>query len=118
MSRRSNRVADLLRFEITDLIQRELQDPRIGLTSVTHVDLSPDLRNARVSFSVLGEDRQRADTIEALQRAKGFIKSRLAKRLRTMRRIPDLTFALDRGAEHSQHISDLLENLHDSDDPS
>lgn len=117
MSRRSNRVADLLRFEITDLIQREIQDPRIGLTSVTTVDLSPDLRNARVSFSVLGDDEKRASTIEALQKAKGFIKSRLAKRLRTMRRIPNLSFELDRGAEHSQHISDLLENLNDPNEP-
>ena len=117
MTRRSHRVADLLRFEIADLIQREIQDPRIGLTSVTNVDLSPDLRNARVSFSVLGEDEKRSSTIEALQRAKGFIKSRLAKRLRSMRRIPDLSFVLDRGAEHSQHISDLLENLHDPNEP-
>jgi len=117
MSRRSNRVADLLRFEITDLIQREIQDPRVGLTSVTNVDLSPDLRNAHVSFSVLGDEAERITTIEALQQAKGFIKSRLAKRLRTMRRIPDLTFVLDRGAEHSQHISDLLENLHEPNEP-
>lgn len=117
MSRRCDRVADLLRFEITDLIQREIQDPRVGLTSVTNVDLSPDLRNARVSFSVLGDDAERVSTIEALQQAKGFIKSRLARRLRTMRRIPKLSFVLDRGAEHSQRISDLLENLHDGNQP-
>lgn len=117
MSRRTARVEDLLRAELSELILREVQDPRVRLATVSAVDVSPDLRHARVRVSVLGEDAQRAETVEALQHARGFLRSRLAPRLR-LRVVPDLAFELDRGAEYSQRITDLLESLHDESDES
>lgn len=112
MSRRTARVEDLLRAEISDLILREIQDPRVRLATVSAVSVSPDLRHATVSVSVLGEDEKREETVQALHHARGFIRSQLAHRLR-LRVVPDLVFELDRGAEYSQRITDLLEKLND-----
>jgi ribosome-binding factor A len=112
MSRRTERVEDLLRAEISDLILREVQDPRVRLATVSSVTVTPDLRHATVSVSVLGEDPSREETVQALHHARGFIRSQLAHRLR-LRVTPDLVFQLDRGAEYSQRITDLLEKLND-----
>lgn len=115
MTRRTDRVEDLLRSEISRLILREVSDPRVRLASVSEVHVSPDLKHATVRVSALGEDEERTHTLEALQHASGFIRTRLAKSLKRMRSIPQLSFELDRRAEHSQHISDLLETIHDQD---
>ena len=115
MTRRTDRIEDLLRTEISHLILREVSDPRVRLATVSKVDVSPDLKHASVKVSVLGEDSERLNSLEALQHASSFIRSRLAKSLKRMRSIPQLNFELDRRAEHSQRISDLLETLHDED---
>lgn len=112
MSRRTERIEDLLRREISELLLRQVQDPRVSLASVVAVEVSPDLRHAVVRVSVLGEDAHRQEAIDGLQHARGYIRSQLAGRLR-LRAVPDLSFKLDRGAEHSQRITDLLESLHD-----
>jgi ribosome-binding factor A len=117
LSRRTDRVADLVRAELAELLLRHVHDPRIRLVSVTGVDLSPDLRRAIVKVSALGEEAQRLATIEALRHARGYLRTELASRLR-MRVTPELVFELDRGAEHSQKISDLLESLHEPDESS
>ena len=114
MSRRTDRVADLLRAEISEVIRLEVDDPRVRLASASEVDLSPDLRHAVVRISVLGGDgRARRETLAALRRAAGFIRGRLAKRLKKMKRLPELTFELDRGAEYADNIERLLESIHD-----
>ena len=118
MSRRTDRVADLLRAELSDLLLRSVHDPRIRLVSVTGVDVSPDLQHAVVKVSVLGSDEERDATVEALRHARGFLRSELAHRLRTMRVTPELIFELDRGAEHSQKIAELLESLNARDESS
>jgi ribosome-binding factor A len=118
MSRRTDRVADVLRAELSDLLLRSVHDPRIRLVSVSGVDVSPDLRHAVVKVSVLGSDEERDATVEALRHARGFLRSELAHRLRTMRVTPELVFELDRGAEHSQRIADLLESLNARDESS
>lgn len=115
MTRRTDRVEDLLRSEISRLIVQEVSDPRVRLATVSEVNVSPDLKHALVKVSVLGEDTDRHVTLEALQHASGYIRTRLAKNLKRMKSIPQLTFELDRRAEHSQRISDLLETLHDQD---
>jgi ribosome-binding factor A len=116
MSRRTHRISDQLRAELGDLLLRELRDPRVGMASITDVDVTPDLGHARIRVSVLGDEETRTQTLEALGRASGFLRSRLAKRL-NLRATPVLVFELDRGAEHSRRISDLLEELdHDHDD--
>lgn len=113
MSRRTHRVEDLLRTEISQIILRRIQDPRVRMASVTEVDVSPDLKRAVVRISALGTDEERQASLEALRHAQGFIRSSLASHLKRMRHIPELIFELDRGPEYSQKISDLLENLHD-----
>lgn len=117
MSRRTDRVSDLLRAELADLLLREVHDPRVKLASVTEVAVTPDLRRAVVKISVLGDDEQRRETIEGLRHARGFLRKELAHRLR-LRATPELVFELDRGAEHSQQISELLESLHGRDESS
>jgi ribosome-binding factor A len=117
MSRRTDRLSDLLRAELSELILREIKDPRIRLVSLTGVEVTSDLRRAVVRVSVLGEESQREEAVEALRHARGFLRTELAHRLRT-RVTPELVFELDRGAEHSQKISDLLESLHGRDESS
>lgn len=117
MSRRTDRMSDLLRAEISDLVLRELHDPRVKLVSITRVEVTPDLGRATIKVSVLGDDKQREEAIEGLRHARGFLRTELSHRLRT-RMTPELVFELDRGAEHSQMISDLLEGLHGRDESS
>jgi ribosome-binding factor A len=117
MSRRTDRVSDVLRAELSDLLLREVHDPRVKLASITEVDVTTDLRRAIVKVSVLGDDQQRQEAIEGLRNARGFLRTELSHRLRT-RVTPELVFELDRGAEHSQKISDLLESLHGRDESS
>lgn len=114
MSRRTERVADLIRQELSQVMLREVQDPRVRMSTVMAVDLSPDLRRAVVHVSVVGEEAERLEAIAGLEHAKGFIRSALAHRLH-LRVVPELTFRLDRGPEYSQQIADLLESLHDLD---
>jgi ribosome-binding factor A len=118
VSRRTDRVADLLRTELSELLLRAVHDPRIRLASITGVDVAPDLRHAVVKVSVLGGDEEREATVAALRHARGFLRSELAHRLRSLRVTPELVFELDRGAEHSQRIADLLESLHARDESS
>ncbi len=117
MSRRTDRLSDLVRIELSELILREIKDPRIRLVSLTGVDVTSDLRRATVRVSALGDDAQREEAVEALRHARGFLRTELSHRLRT-RTTPELIFELDRGAEHSQKISDLLESLHGRDESS
>jgi ribosome-binding factor A len=111
MSQRLDRLADLVRAELATLMQREMRDPRVALATVTRVELSRDLGHAVVHVSALGSEEQRSATVEALEHAKGYLRRELAHRLNSLRTTPELKFVLDRGAEHSQRISDLLENL-------
>lgn len=117
MSRRTDRVGDVLRAEISDLLLREVHDPRVKLASVTAVEVTSDLKRAIVRISALGDDTQRQETIDGLRHARGFLRTELARRLR-LRVTPELNFELDRGAEHSQRISDILEGLHGRDESS
>ena len=117
MTRRTERMSDLVRAELSDLILREIKDPRIRLVSLTGVEVTSDLRRAVVRVSALGDETQRAEAVEALKHARGFLRTELARRLRT-RATPELVFELDRGAEHSQKISDLLESLNGRDESS
>ncbi|HSG39575.1 MAG TPA: 30S ribosome-binding factor RbfA, partial [Thermoanaerobaculia bacterium] len=85
--------------------------------TVTAVEVTSDLRRAIVKISALGNDEERQGTIDGLRHAKGFLRTELANRLR-LRNTPELIFELDRGAEHSQRIADILESLHGPDESS
>ncbi len=110
MSRRTEQVGEFLREELTDIIRREVKDPRVGFMSVTRVEVPPDLRSARVYVSVLGSDDERRATLTALRSAAGFIRHHLRPRLR-MRQIPDLEFRDDRSMEHADQIARALQEL-------
>ena len=111
MIRRADRVADSIRTELAEILRRDMRDPRVALASISRIRLSGDLSHAVIGVSVLGDDEAaREGAVEALDRAKGFLRSQLARRMR-LRVVPSLVFELDRGAEHSQNISDLLETL-------
>lgn len=100
----------MLREELTDIIRRDVKDPRLGFWSITHVEVPPDLRTARVFVSVLGTEDERAENMAALRSAAGFIRFHLKPRLR-MRQIPDLEFRDDRSMEHADEITRVLRDL-------
>jgi ribosome-binding factor A len=102
----------MLREELTDIIRMEVKDPRVGFFSLTHVEMSPDLRLARVYVSVLGTEDEREATLTALRSASGYIRHHLKPRLR-MRQIPDLEFRDDRSMEHAEQITQALRDLDD-----
>ena len=110
VTRRTRQVGEFLREELTDIIRREVKDPRIGFMSVTRVDVTPDLRNAAVYISVLGTDEEREETLKALRSASGFIRHHLKPRLR-MRQIPELEFRDDRSMEHAEQIARTLREI-------
>jgi ribosome-binding factor A len=108
--KRLERVNHLIREEISLLLQRELKDPRLGFVTVTEVDTSPDLRHARVYVSVLGPEERWASSLEALDRARGFVWSWLRRHL-DLRVTPEIEFRPDRSMAHAAHIQSLLARL-------
>jgi ribosome-binding factor A len=114
MTRRTKQVGELLREELDDIIRREVKDPRIGFMSITSVEVPPDLRSARVFVSVLGTDKERTDTLDALRSASKFIRFHLKPRLR-MRQIPELEFRDDRSMEYAQQITATLREIQATD---
>jgi ribosome-binding factor A len=108
MSRRTERVNELLRTEISELLRTDLRDPRIGgIVTVTHVDVSPDLRHALVYVSVLGTDEERASTLAALDHARPYLRRELSRRL-TLRYTPDVAFLSDTSMAEAQEMTDLM----------
>lgn len=113
VTRRTRQVGELLREELTDIIRREVKDPRVGFMSITTVDVATDLRLARVYVSVLGTDDERSATLEALRSAAKFIRFHLKPRLR-MRQIPELDFRDDRSMEYAEGISATLREIRET----
>lgn len=107
--KRSQRVSDLLREEIADIIMNKLKDPRVGFITVTGVDITEDLKLARVYISTLKEE-ERDVTLEIINSAKGFIRTELSKRVR-MKFIPSLTFLVDESLEYGDKIERLLKEI-------
>jgi ribosome-binding factor A len=108
--RRVGRVEEQLRMELSEIID-EIEDPRVGLTTVTAVKLSPDMRHARVFVSVLGDEAQRKKTMQGLNSAAHFARRSLSQRLTHLRRIPELTFAYDESIETGNRIDELLDQI-------
>lgn len=109
--KRLERVNQLVKEEISAVLQRELKDPRLGFVSVTEVETSKDLRQAKVFVSVLGDEGQWTASLQALQSARGFIRHWLRAHL-DLRVIPTLDFRADRSMEHAARIQALLDRLH------
>lgn len=107
---RSTRVAELLQSEIADLLLRQLKDPRLSMATISRVDMSPDLREARVYVSRVGNENEQHETMEGFARAAGFIRGQLGKRMK-LRYTPSLTFKLDTAIADGVRISRLLHDL-------
>ncbi|MEE8471203.1 MAG: 30S ribosome-binding factor RbfA [Dehalococcoidia bacterium] len=109
--RRMQRVNDLIREEISELLRREVRDPRLGgLISVTEVITTPDLRHARVFVSVMGTEEEKKQAEKGLAAAAGFLRRGLGERL-TLRSIPELSFERDESIEHGSHILELIKKV-------
>jgi len=108
--KRLERVNQLIKEEISMLLQRELKDPRLGFVTVTEVDVTTDLKHAKVYVSVLGSEEQWASSFEALQSARGFVWNWLRRHL-DLRATPEIAFRPDRSMEHAAHIQALLADL-------
>jgi ribosome-binding factor A len=110
---RMRRVDEAVRAVLSDVITRELKDPRVGFVTVTAVKTSPDLRHARVYVSVLGDEETREASLDGLQSAHGFLQRRLAGELR-LKHTPTLAFAYDDTLERGMRLTELLD---DRDEP-
>jgi ribosome-binding factor A len=110
-SYRADQVGEQVREEIMSIIRRDLKDPRIGFVSITAVRMSPDLRQARVRVSVLGNPDEQKASINGLISAKGLIRHELGRRLENLKFSPELRFELDPSIEYSVHISELLKEV-------
>ena len=113
--KRSQRIQELLLEEISKLLQSGLKDPRIGFTTLTRVEVSDNLKHAKVFVSVMGTEKEKSDTLEALKSAKGFIRNSLGKNL-YLRYLPELEFKKDENAEHVEKITRIINGLHSESD--
>ena len=107
---RPDRVADQLRSELALMLSREVHDPGVGFVTLTRVQVSPDLQQARVMYTALGDDKSRANTARALQRAVPFLRRQLGARLR-LKRTPELTFIYDDSIAGQDRIEQILHEL-------
>jgi ribosome-binding factor A len=111
MSRRNDRVNELLRHEISRLLTLEIKDPRLnGVISITQVSTSSDLRIARVFLSVMGDTEAKKDALEGIRSAASFLRRELRPRL-SLRYIPFLKFELDESLEEAEHILGIMDSI-------
>jgi len=108
--RRPQRLSSQIREELSLILLREVRDPGIGFITVTDVELTADLRLAKVYVSVMGSEEERARALSGLERAGGFIRHKLGERL-TVRFIPELSFRLDQSLDYGERIDRLLEQI-------
>jgi ribosome-binding factor A len=116
MTARTDRIDELLRQEIGEILARDVQDPRIGFVTITDVETAPDLSTARVWVSVIGQPAQRAESMRALERAMPFVRHELGSRIR-IRRIPELHVRADDTAERGTRVLRLLAELESGETP-
>ena len=107
---RMERVQELMKQELSKIILQDLKDPRIGFVTVTAVDVSSDLRNARVYVSLMGSEQQIADSWRGLQSSRGFLRREIGHRVRP-RYTPELTLELDKSVDYGVHIQELLQKI-------
>lgn len=107
---RIDKVQEFIKQEVSQIIQKDIKDPRVGFVTVTDVEMTRDLRHAKIFLSLMGSDEQKKATWEALNRALGFMRSEIGKRIR-LRCTPELSLHLDKSLDYSNHIQKLLLQL-------
>jgi ribosome-binding factor A len=110
-SQRAERVGDLIKREVSQIIQYELKDPGIGFVTITAVELSSDLRHAKIFYSVLGDEKAKEGSSSALKRACGFIQHEIGKKLR-LKYTPEISFLFDPSVEYGARIETLITKIH------
>jgi ribosome-binding factor A len=114
-TRRTDRLNEQLRRELTEILRMELRDPRVSDVTVTRVQTTPDLQQARVFVTTLADAKERATIMEGLTAARTFLRSELASRVQ-LRRTPELLFEWDVGLDHARRIEELLAQVRPTDD--
>ena len=107
---RAQRVGEQIKKELSDILMREVKDPRVEFVTVTGVDVTGDLQQATVYFTVLGEPEEKEETMQALKKARGFIRSEIGKRIQ-LRKTPDIEFEFDESIAHGNRIEKLINDL-------
>jgi ribosome-binding factor A len=109
--RRTDRVSVLIQRELSDIIQRELKDPRVTFCTISQVEVSADLRYADVKVSVIGDKKQKRNSIAGLKNAAGFLRREVVQRI-GLRHAPELRFELDDSVDQLMRIDHLLKQIH------
>ncbi|MDO8602310.1 MAG: 30S ribosome-binding factor RbfA [Candidatus Omnitrophota bacterium] len=110
MGIRSERVEGQLKKEISRILQEDLKDPRIGFVTIARIDLTGDLRYARIYFSILGDDAAKEESLKGIKSAIGFIRKLIAERM-NLRYVPELYFKLDNSLEYSINLEKTFERI-------
>ncbi len=112
---RANRVAEEIKKIIGEIISHKLKDPRVGFVTITDVDVTGDLQQAKIFLTVLGDVKAEEETLAGLEKAKGFIRSEIGKHIR-LRKTPELIFEIDRAIETGNRIERLIYELNQSEE--
>ena len=107
---RANRVAVQMQKELGDILTRKIKDPRVGFVTVTDVEVTGDLQQAKVFISVLGDEQEKQECLLGLAKANGFIRAEIGQRIR-LRKTPEITFEIDEAFEYGNRIDTLLRDL-------
>ena len=114
--KRSEKVADLIQKEISQMLVKSIKDPRIGFVTITKVTVSDDCRFAKVFFSVAGTLEERESSGKGLESAKGYVRKELGRRLR-LRYTPEIVFQFDPSIEYAIHMEEVIRNIHRGKEP-
>jgi ribosome-binding factor A len=108
---RASRIGDQIRAGLAELLAREVHDPGIGFLTITRVKVSPDLQQARVFYTTIGDDKSRKESARALERATPFLRRHVGRRLQ-LKRVPELSWMFDDSIEKTDRIERILQELH------
>jgi ribosome-binding factor A len=114
--KRSEKVADLIQREVSEMLVKSIKDPRIGFVTITKVTVSEDCRFAKVYFSVAGTLAERESSGKGLDSAKGYVRKELGRRLR-LRYTPEIVFQFDPSIEYAIHMEEVIRNIHRGEEP-
>lgn len=113
-SRRVNRVSSLLKREVSMIIQTEIKNVELGFVTVSDIELSEDLKIAKIFVTVLGDEAARKKALDGLQKVKPYVKREISKRLK-LRYTPEIYFKYDKSLDHAFHIADVLKKIKEED---
>jgi len=112
---RLERIRELYKVEVGNMLQKEIKDPRIGFVTVTDVEVSPDYRHAKIYVSPFGDEEAERQTIQGLESAKGYIRTELGRRIR-LRYTPEISFTVDKSIERGVRLTKLIDQISEEGD--